>query len=77
MKDWPLEYRATIVAPIRPIIKETKEDHTILGLLCVDCKVPGVFNQELDSHIMIGCADGIYNSFKKLFSPIKTSIIKQ
>ena len=69
VKDWPLEYRSAIVAPIVPIIKEAKDEHIILGLLCVDCKVPGVFNDGLDRHIMIGCADGVYNSFKKLFTP--------
>ena len=62
-KAWPLEYKAVLVAPIRPIIKETKENHLILGFLCVDCIVPGIFNEEYDKHILIGCADGIYNSF--------------
>jgi hypothetical protein len=74
IEKWPLPYRATFVAPILPIIKETKDEHIILGLLCVDCVKPDVFNKELDSHIMIGCADGIYNSFKKLFQPHTTSV---
>lgn len=67
VSKWPLSYRTTIVAPIRPLIKEVKEEHNILGLLCVDSSSPDVFNEVLDKHIMIGCADGIYNSFKKLF----------
>jgi len=68
IEDWKLGYRATIVAPILPLRKESKNEHIVLGLLCVDSKVPGVFDKELDTHILIGCADGIYNSFKKLFT---------
>ncbi len=67
VQTWPLNYRATIVVPIIPIIKEQKEDYNILGLLCVDSIRPNSFNDSVDKHIMIGCADGIYNSFKKLF----------
>ncbi len=72
--NWPLPYRATIVAPIVPIVKETSEERIILGLLCVDSKEPNVFNEELDTHIMTGCADGIYNSFKKLFQPYNPTV---
>jgi hypothetical protein len=67
-KAWPLDYKATIVAPIRPIVKENKEDRIILGFLCIDSMVPGVFNEAFDKHILIGCADGIYNSFYKIFN---------
>jgi hypothetical protein len=67
-KAWPLDYKAVLVAPISPIIKETREDKIILGFLCVDCKIRGVFNEEYDKHILIGCADGIYNSFYNIFN---------
>lgn len=66
---WPLDYRTTIIAPIRPLIIEENDEHLIIGLLCVDCKAPNVFCEEIDKHIIIGSADGIYNSFKKLFLP--------
>lgn len=77
VNNWPLNYRSTIVAPIRPIIQEEKYEHNIIGLLCVDSNSPNVFNETLDKHIMIGCADGIYNSFKKLFTVTKPSPTKQ
>lgn len=68
-KNWPLGYRTTIVSPIRPLVEQNKDEHVILGFLCVDCNTPNVFNEETDKHIMIGCADGLYNSFQKLFTP--------
>jgi hypothetical protein len=74
INNWPLPYRATIVAPILPTVKETSEERIILGMLCVDSKEPNVFNEDLDKHIMIGCADGLYNSFKKLFVPYNPSV---
>lgn len=74
VKLWPLDYRSTIVASIRPLVEIEKDEHIILGLLCVDSQHPDVFNETLDKHIMIGCADGLYNSFKKLFTAPKTTI---
>jgi hypothetical protein len=74
VKRWPLDYRATIVAPIRPLVEEEKEEHNILGFLCVDSPCPNVFNNFVDRHIMLGCSDGLYNSFKKLFTPASQPI---
>jgi len=71
-KKWKLDYKSVIVAPIMPSIQESEQDKAIVGFLCVDCEEKEVFLKEIDSHIIQGCADGIYNPFMKKF----TSIIK-
>ena len=71
--NWPLPYKSTIVVPIVPSHpEETEKKSKVLGFLCVDCEKMGfgVFRSDVDYDIMIGVADGMYNTlseFKHVF----------
>lgn len=63
--EWPLEYRSVICAAICPGIAEQKNTNSLIGFLCIDCKDENIFNESIDTEILCGCADGLYNSLFK------------
>jgi hypothetical protein len=63
-KKWPLSYFSTICVPICPGIFEQVNAETFLGFLCIDSKISNAFNEKIDSSIIVGCADGLYNSLR-------------
>jgi hypothetical protein len=67
---WPLPYKSTIIVPIIPVnYKPTDE---ILGFLCVDSRNMFVFKRYYDVDLLIGLADGIYNTVNQMHSLTKT-----
>lgn len=62
IKNWKLDYRSTIVAPISPgMAKPNVEDGTFIGFLCVDYDIPNMFTQA-DVEIVEGFAEGLYDT---------------
>lgn len=64
MRYWPLPYKSAIVVPITPA-KITSTNSDLIGFLCIDSPKMGVFRAEYDVDIMVGVADGIYNTLKR------------
>lgn len=62
---WVLPYKSIITVPIIPSIRETESDKNILGFLSLDCDDIDKFLEDIDIHILIGAADGIYNSLDR------------
>jgi hypothetical protein len=66
---WPLPYKSTIIVPIIPVnYKPTDE---ILGFLCVDSPNMFVFKRYYDVDLLVGLADGIYNTVNLIHSSTK------
>lgn len=66
--NWPLPYRSTMVVPIIPSNVRSKEAREeLLGFLCVDSPQMrlGLFRADIDESVMVGVADGIYNTLEK------------
>lgn len=61
-KSWPLPYKSCIVVPICPTSADDRNPDNLLGFLTVDSDEENVFIKENDSEIIIGCAEGIYNT---------------
>ncbi len=66
---WPLPYKSTIIVPIIPV--NYKPNDGILGFLCVDSKHMFVFRRYYDVDLLVGLADGMYNSINQLYSLTK------
>jgi hypothetical protein len=59
---WPLSYTASITAPICPgITPPDVKSGTLIGFLCVDSTVSGLFNDS-DIEIVSGLAEGLYDT---------------
>lgn len=57
---WKLPYKSEIVVPL---IAKIPDDNTpVLGFFCVDSEGVGNFNSEFDPEMLIGVADGLYNT---------------
>jgi hypothetical protein len=61
---WPLDYSSVICAAICPGISDQRNTNTLLGFLCVDSIEKNVFIEPMDTEILCGCADGLYNPLK-------------
>lgn len=66
---WPLPYKSTIIVPIIPVNYNPNDE--ILGFLCVDSPNMFVFKRYYDVDLLVGLADGMYNSINKLHSLTK------
>ena len=64
-KHWPLPYKSIIVVPICPGIQEERDHHSLLGFLAIDATEKNVFDEKIDTEILCGCADAIYNPLKQ------------
>lgn len=58
--EWPLPYKSEIVVPL--IAKLPDENTPVLGFFCVDSEGVDGFNVEFDPEMLIGVADGLYNT---------------
>lgn len=58
--NWTLPYKSEIVVPIIARIPDDKTP--ILGFFCVDSQGVENFNTEFDPEMLIGVADGLYNT---------------
>jgi hypothetical protein len=63
-KMWKMPYKSTIVTGIYPNQKQYFRDQYIIGFLCIDSDFIEVFNESIDTAILTGISDGIYNSLK-------------
>lgn len=58
--SWKLPYQSEIVVPL---IAKIPDDKTpVLGFFCVDSKGVENFNSDFDPEMLIGVADGLYNT---------------
>ena len=64
---WPLQYRSTLVVPIIPLLANEQKKDKIRGFLCVDSPKEDIFNDKLDTIILKGICDGLYNHIDKLY----------
>ncbi|MBL0047097.1 MAG: hypothetical protein IPP32_03260 [Bacteroidetes bacterium] len=64
-EHWPLKYRSAIVAPIFIPSFDGSEKDGLLGFLCLDCDAENVFNEDSDTPLLMGCAEGIFNITKR------------
>lgn len=62
--NWPLDYRAELVFPIRKDNTSGEESASLIGFLCIDCDKTDVFNEKLHTVIGSGVAISIYNILK-------------
>lgn len=69
-RNWPLNYKSTLVVPIVPLIANSQSQSAIRGFLCVDSPHEGIFNKKYDVDIMKGLADGIYNQIDIVYNII-------
>jgi hypothetical protein len=65
-KQWPLQYKSTLVVPIVPLLANDREKEAIRGFLCIDSPRNYTFNKEVDVEILKGVSDGLYNKIDKL-----------
>ncbi|MFC1833474.1 hypothetical protein ACFL2Q_01900 [Thermodesulfobacteriota bacterium] len=75
MKEGRVQYRSTIVWPIRKALEE--EDHDIWGFLCVDSLRPNVFMIDLDFAIGAAFADALYIVLKEVAKEIDEEETKE
>jgi hypothetical protein len=73
---WPLPYKTAIVAAICPSITEHNANDPIAGFLCVDSEEPFCFKEETDTHLLIGCANGLFNIIEEYKQAVKNQAIK-
>ncbi len=59
-EHWKLPYKSEIELPL--IAKIPDENTHVLGFFCVDSEVIENFNSEFDPEMLIGVADGLYNT---------------
>jgi len=61
--SWKLEYKTTLTCAIKPIHKRdySARDNGIRGYLCIDSKKNYGLNKEIDSLILMGVSDAIYD----------------
>lgn len=59
-EQWTLPYKSEIVVPL---VAKLPDDNTpALGFFCVDSQGVGNFHSEFDPEMLIGVADGLYNT---------------
>ncbi len=63
---WPLPYKSTIVVPICPIEENTLAG--LVGFLCVDSTRNLAFKKDYDVELLLGIAEGIYNTVREMLS---------
>ena len=61
---WPLPYISVINAPICLGISNQKTDSILIGFLSVDCAKKDIFIEGIDTEIVAGCADGLFNALR-------------
>ncbi|GEM_PF-3421092 len=63
-KNWTLPYKSELVVPLAPLNSSdlTKE---LFGFICLDCDQVGAFLEKYDPYVLMGIADGMYNTMKK------------
>ena len=44
----------------------TRKRENVIGFLCVDSPNLGAFRNNYDVELLLGCADGIFNTVKKI-----------
>ncbi len=62
--EWPLPYKSCITAAICPGVSSQRHSGTLIGFLCIDNMGIDSFDKTIDTEIIAGCADGLYNSLK-------------
>jgi len=65
-KNWPLNYKSTLVVPIVPLLANEQLKSGLRGFLCLDSQKEVAFNQHVDVEILKGICDGLYNKIDKL-----------
>lgn len=65
-KQWPLDYRSTIVVPIIPLMSNEKSLDLIRGFLCIQSPKERPFYNKTDEAILRGVADGIYTKIDRI-----------
>lgn len=60
----PKTYTSTCVWPIQKMGAGADNTHDVLGFLCVDSQVPGIFDKRFDFHVGAAIADGLYAVLK-------------
>jgi hypothetical protein len=69
---WDLEYKSTVVVPICKYTNEYDKNGGILikpslrGFFCIHSEETGLFEKEIDSHIIASCADALVNIVSSL-----------
>jgi hypothetical protein len=69
--NWPLHYKCIIVVPLLPLVKEEQTIDGLRGFLCLDSPKINAFNKKVDTVILQGIADGLYNKIDILFKMLK------
>lgn len=77
IQNWKLPYKSTIVTGIYP--SSYKGERHLLGYICIDSYEMNAFDQEIDTKIFSGIADGLFNTFRdfKNFSRISNEYFKK
>ncbi len=60
-EKWPLQYLSVIKTPICLGIANSKTESILLGILAIDCEKKDIFINGIDTEILSGCADGLFN----------------
>ena len=63
---WPLKYRSTLVVPIVPLLADEQCKDRIRGFLCIDSPKEGHFKGGIDTNILRGVSDGVFNQIDTL-----------
>lgn len=69
--NWPLDYKCIIVVPLLPLVKEEQTIDGLRGFLCLDSPKINAFNKKVDTVILQGMADGLFNKIDILFKLLK------
>lgn len=77
IENWKLPYKSTIVTGIYP--SSYKGERYLLGFICIDSTEMNSFDQEIDTKIFNGIADGLFNTFRdfKNFSKASSEYFKK
>ena len=70
-KCWHLKYRSTLVVPIVPLLADEQSKDKIRGFLCIDSPKEGRFKGGIDTNILRGVSDGLFNQIDTLYHLIK------
>ena len=68
-KNWPLDYKSTIVVPICPGLDKPIKSTLIAGFLCVDSNSYSAFTK-VDLEVLRGVADGLYNTIDSMYDTL-------
>ena len=71
---WPLPYKSTVIVPICPGLSSPQEISNLIGFLCIDSKNHFAFRKAYDQDLLIGIADGLFNTLREFKDLIYSSL---